>query len=75
MRRRVVVTGMGAVSGNGTGVDGMWRALLNGEAHRSRIADVHFNPEENPVPYKSGGELITTVCGSMLTPEPPSYFI
>ena len=67
--RRVVVTGIGTVSGNGTGAKEVWRALSNGEAHRSRIADVHFNPEENPTPYKSGGDLIVTVCGSTLSNE------
>src|SRR6266446_8236193 len=35
--RRVVVTGMGAVSPNGIGVDSFWQATRNGESGVGRI--------------------------------------
>jgi 3-oxoacyl-[acyl-carrier-protein] synthase II len=64
---RVVVTGLGMISGNGTGTEAVWKSLLASEARRTEISDVHFKVEDNPTPFKAGNTLITTVCGSPLS--------
>lgn len=46
-KRRVVVTGMGALSPVGSGVDAMWKAIVNGQSGVARIE--HFDVEDLPV--------------------------
>lgn len=41
--KTVVVTGLGVVSGVGTGVDAFWKGLLEGESSINRIEG--FDPE------------------------------
>ena len=41
--KTVVVTGLGVVSGVGTGVDAFWQGLLEGESSINRIEG--FDPE------------------------------
>lgn len=41
--KTVVVTGLGVVSGVGTGVDAFWQGLLDGESSINRIEG--FDPE------------------------------
>lgn len=48
MNRRVVITGMGAVSPYGRGVETLWSGLLSGESAMQKIR--HFDP----APYRSG---------------------
>jgi 3-oxoacyl-[acyl-carrier-protein] synthase II len=45
-KRRVVVTGLGAVTPVGIGVEAAWKALLSGQSGVTRIT--HFNPEGHP---------------------------
>src|SRR5215469_12142041 len=45
--RRVVITGMGAVSPNGIGRDAFGKAILAGKSGVRRIS--HFDPSEIPV--------------------------
>lgn len=66
--KKVVITGIGAVSGNGTGVNEIWAALSNGVARRNKIVDVHFDPTGHPA-YASGKTPIEIVCGNPLTNE------
>ncbi|HEY1270641.1 MAG TPA: beta-ketoacyl synthase N-terminal-like domain-containing protein, partial [Terriglobales bacterium] len=47
MRRRVVITGMGAVSPNGTGVESFAEGTLAGRSGVRRIS--HFDPSDIPV--------------------------
>ena len=50
-RPRVVVTGMGAVSGYGDGVAALWRGLLSGE---SAIREVtRFDPDRHRTRFAS----------------------
>ncbi len=46
MKRRVVITGLGAVTPLGIGVDATWKALLSGESGVGRIT--HFDPTDFP---------------------------
>lgn len=62
----VVITKIGMVSGNGNNVSEIWAALSKGEARRSQISDVHFDPSKYRG-CRSGDIPITTVCGSPLT--------
>lgn len=68
--RQVVITGVGAISGNGNNLPEIWSNLLQGEAHRSKIT--HF-PIDDPKYARSCATakegLIDTVCGSPLTNE------
>lgn len=63
--QRVVITGMGAVCGNGSSVPEIWNNLCLGIAHRSPISA--FDVRENPAAYSTPDGLITTVCASKLT--------
>ncbi len=47
MRERIVVTGMGAVTPVGIGIDNYWENLVSGKSGISRIEA--FNPDEMPV--------------------------
>ncbi|HHN66360.1 MAG TPA: beta-ketoacyl-[acyl-carrier-protein] synthase II [Nitrospirae bacterium] len=47
MKRRVVITGLGAITPLGTGVQKSWDALLQGRSGISRIT--HFDPGDLPV--------------------------
>ncbi|MEK7702842.1 MAG: beta-ketoacyl-ACP synthase II [Nitrospirota bacterium] len=46
MKRRVVITGLGAVTPIGIGVDATWKALLTGKSGIARIT--HFDPTDYP---------------------------
>lgn len=71
--KKVVITGIGAVSGNGTGVNEIWAALSSGVAHRSKISEVHFDPTGHPA-YASGKTPIEIVCGNSYTNEQLAAF-
>jgi 3-oxoacyl-[acyl-carrier-protein] synthase II len=45
-KRRVVITGLGAIAPNGIGKEGFWRGLLEGRSGIRRIT--HFDPSEFP---------------------------
>ncbi len=55
MRRRVVVTGMGAVTPVGTGVNRFWNNLINGISGIDRIKS--FDPDEFGLNVKIAGEV------------------
>lgn len=64
--RRVVITGMGAICGNGSSVAEIRNAIWRGEAARRSTSD-YFDINANPGAYTARKEgLITTVCGSPL---------
>jgi 3-oxoacyl-[acyl-carrier-protein] synthase II len=52
-RRRVVVTGIGAVTPVGTGVEEVWKALLAGRSGISRIENI----DASTLPVKIAGEI------------------
>ncbi|CAM9726942.1 unnamed protein product, partial [Discosporangium mesarthrocarpum] len=43
-KRKVVVTGLGVVSGVGTGVDNFWQGLLSGDCSIDRVTN--FDPAD-----------------------------
>lgn len=53
--RRVVVTGIGAVSPVGIGIEDTWKALLEGKSGVSRIT--HFDPDEIGLEVKIAAEV------------------
>ena len=55
MKRRVVVTGLGAVTPIGTGVEKFWKNLVNGVSGIDRIAS--FDPDEFKLTVKIAGEV------------------
>jgi len=55
MRRRVVVTGMGAVTPLGTGVNRFWHNLINGISGIDHIKS--FDPDEFGLNVKIAGEV------------------
>ncbi len=55
MRRRVVVTGLGAVTPIGTGVDRFWRSLVSGVSGIDTIK--RFDPDEFGLNVKIAGEV------------------
>ncbi len=55
MRRRVVVTGLGAVTPIGTGVDRFWRSLVGGVSGIDTIK--RFDPDEFGLNVKIAGEV------------------
>src|SRR5689334_17541038 len=66
--RRVVITGLGAVSGNGSTADEIWQSLRAGEAARCPItSDRYFEFEEFAGACTTSEGPINTVCGSPLT--------
>lgn len=66
--KRVVITGMGAVSGNGSSVSEIWNALLAEKADRCAITpDRYFDANSAAKAYSTKEGLINTVCGSPLT--------
>ncbi len=68
MERRVVVTGYGAISGNGNTADEIWASLLAGEARRLPLSGEHyFSTEGVERAYSAGDRLIDTVCGNPLS--------
>lgn len=68
--RRVVITGIGALSGNGTGPKEIWAALRAGEARRCTVTpDRYFNIDALANACSTREGLIKTVCGSPLSIE------
>ena len=55
MKRRVVITGLGAVTPAGTGMDRFWRSLTAGISGVDLIKK--FDPEEFNIPVKIAGEV------------------
>ena len=61
-KRRVVVTGIGAISGNGLSAPQIWQNLQSGFVTRTPLKDFHFDPE-NFAGFGSLHNRIETVCG------------
>lgn len=55
MNRRVVITGIGAITPVGAGKQGMWQSLLSGKSGVDRIES--FNPDEYGLPVKIAAEV------------------
>jgi 3-oxoacyl-[acyl-carrier-protein] synthase II len=60
-KRRVVITGLGAIAPNGIGKEGFWRGLLEGRSGIRRIT--HFDPSEFPC----------QIAGEVADFEPTAY--
>jgi 3-oxoacyl-[acyl-carrier-protein] synthase II len=70
LMRRIVITGMGAVSGNGSTVSEIWESLLAGKADRCTITpDRYFDVNSFAKACSTKEGLINMVCGSPLTIE------
>ncbi|PWU00684.1 MAG: beta-ketoacyl-[acyl-carrier-protein] synthase II [Candidatus Melainabacteria bacterium] len=54
-KRRVVITGIGAISPLGSGHQDIWKALLEGRSGVSKIS--HFDPEEHGLAVKIAAEV------------------
>lgn len=69
--RRIVVTGLGAVSGNGLNVAGIWHDLSRGIASRVKITpEYYFDVERFEKACRNQKEgIIDTVCGVPLKNE------
>src|SRR5260370_13162470 len=65
MPRRVIVTGMGAVSPNGTGRENFWRATLEGRSGIRRIS--RFDPSDHAV--QVAGEILDFDEHRYVTPK------
>lgn len=55
MNRRVVITGIGAITPVGVGKDAMWQSLLSGKSGVDRIES--FDPDEYGLPVKIAAEV------------------
>lgn len=64
-KRRVVITGLGAVAPNGIGKDGFWQGLRQGRSGIRRIT--HFDPDE--FPCQIAGEVADFVPTDYLDPQ------
>lgn len=68
--RRVVITGMGVICGNGSSVAETWQSLCTDEARRCSITpDRYFDVDAFAEACSTREGLIRTVCGSPLTIE------
>ncbi len=70
MNRRVVITGLGAISAGGTTISDIWQKALAGADLRSEISPHHFDVhrfDEGVFPRRKKTSSAVMVCGSKLT--------